>query len=82
MSEVDKKKAAEILNLCITDRTWEQYSTKRLADTIAAALAEARAETWERAIEIAKSKTWFGDREHPVYLDGVVEALEAAKDGR
>lgn len=35
-------------------------------------------EVWEQAIKIAKDKTWWGDKDNPEYVHGVVEALELA----
>lgn len=37
------------------------------------------ASVWDEAITIAKEKTWWGDKANPEYINGVVEALEAAR---
>jgi len=35
---------------------------------------------WDKAIAIAKDKTWWGDKANPEYIGGVVTALERARD--
>lgn len=92
MSEADKKKATEIID--IVEETFpsphdldiKSRPRKALTTAIAAALTKARAETWDAAIEIVRNVStgcWgsdLGDTRAKV-LREIVDALEAAKDG-
>lgn len=56
---------------------------EKVADTLSSRdkqLRQAQRDVWDKAIEIAKDKTRWGDKEHPEYLHGVVAALEQARD--